>query len=227
MSCYSLTRATGVLWPHWGTEACAVHERGSTDLKLCWRQDHQSVGQGCWSGRCGVTCGTVYLGIYGVTSSPVPPIHLFPSCLLSHLCHFPCSTGSSRPKVVFCHSLQLVWVVCFELLEINECKFLHYLCVKMWQTFLQEIQKLDLAHNPTSMELTGDEKTLTVTYGSKVAFLNPHTSVLHQYCCHFIDYILYMSDSLLHFYLSMSLQYYFFQSCQWHTRRSIQFLDFL
>ncbi|KAK3877871.1 hypothetical protein Pcinc_017455 [Petrolisthes cinctipes] len=48
--------------------------------------------------------------------------------------------------------------------------------IRVWDKAAgQEIQKLDLAHNPTSMELTGDEKTLTVTYGSKVAFLNPHT----------------------------------------------------
>ena len=39
----------------------------------------------------------------------------------------------------------------------------------------QEVQKLDVAHNPTGMELSNDGKTLTVTYGSKVAFLNPET----------------------------------------------------
>ncbi|KAG0710256.1 Serine-threonine kinase receptor-associated protein [Chionoecetes opilio] len=39
----------------------------------------------------------------------------------------------------------------------------------------QEVQKLEVAHHPTSMELSGDSKTLTVAYGSKVAFLNPET----------------------------------------------------
>ncbi|XP_068212396.1 serine-threonine kinase receptor-associated protein [Palaemon carinicauda] len=39
----------------------------------------------------------------------------------------------------------------------------------------QEIRKLEVAHNPTSMELAADGQILTLTYGSKVAFLNPET----------------------------------------------------
>lgn len=39
----------------------------------------------------------------------------------------------------------------------------------------QEVHKMEVAHNPTSMELSPDGQTLTVTYGSKVAFLNPET----------------------------------------------------
>lgn len=39
----------------------------------------------------------------------------------------------------------------------------------------KEVHKMEVAHNPTSMELSPDGQTLTVTYGSKVAFLNPET----------------------------------------------------
>ena len=40
---------------------------------------------------------------------------------------------------------------------------------------LQDIYKLELPHNPTSMELAADGEILTVTYGSKVAFLKTDT----------------------------------------------------
>lgn len=44
----------------------------------------------------------------------------------------------------------------------------------------QEVRKLDVAHNPTSMELAADGQTLTITYGSKVAFLNPESLELKR-----------------------------------------------
>ena len=46
-------------------------------------------------------------------------------------------------------------------------------CVRL--CVFQEVQKLEVAHNPTGMELSSDNKTLTLTYGSKVAFLCPET----------------------------------------------------
>nr|XP_053635009.1 serine-threonine kinase receptor-associated protein-like [Cherax quadricarinatus] len=53
--------------------------------------------------------------------------------------------------------------------------------IRVWdKASCQEIQKLEVAHNPTSMELSADGKTLTVAYGSKVAFLNPETLELHR-----------------------------------------------
>ncbi|CAL4133701.1 unnamed protein product, partial [Meganyctiphanes norvegica] len=48
--------------------------------------------------------------------------------------------------------------------------------VRCWdRTSGEEIYKTELAHNPTGMELSSDNETLTVSYGSKVAFLNSQT----------------------------------------------------